>query len=302
MCGSLLALACSAGNGSTGGLGAAGTSNAGATSNGGSSTGGGTSSGGSKTGGTSSGGASSGGTSSGGASSGGASSGGASSGGTSSGGTSNANCTLAGGAGGDLSNYTVTKYNNASWAGCSTGDKIAVNSNGYLAMTTSDCPLDKDMANVKPYVDKIFNGCLDECYGDTNMAGHGVATVFDWTTASGGWAVAEMSSTLHWTGMWPPSTGTGPLMVVFWIRGAVGGEQDRFTVAIHAHASNNNSAAVKVPIAITTAWQRVAIPWDKFKVPANPYPDALTFAATTSGRTTFFVDQAYLSKSVAACP
>lgn len=221
----------------------------------------------------------------------GTSSAGASAGGATSSGT--------GGSGGAIPlTYDVIGDNNASWAGCSTGDTIAANSHAYLPMTTSDCPQDADMAIVKPYVDKIFNGCLDECFGDTNMAGHGKATVFDWTIKSGGWAVAEMSSTLHWTGMYPPSTGPNPITLVFWIKGAVGGEEQKFTVAIHEHGGNTNSAAVKVPLTITQKWQRVVIPWASFKAPASPYPDALTFAATAAGHVTFFVDQAYLSKTV----
>jgi hypothetical protein len=194
--------------------------------------------------------------------------------------------------------YTVDGYNNATWAGSDTPGVIVVNEKSYLPMAMSDCPQDPDMAIVQPYKDKIFNGCLDECFGDSNMAGHGKATVFDWDVKSGGWAVGQLSSTLHWTGMWAPTTGPEPTTLVFWIRGDVGGEQANFNVAIHAHASNNNSTAVKLPITVTTGWQRVVIPWSSFNVPSSPYPDAITFTATGSGKVTFFIDQAYLSKTV----
>jgi hypothetical protein len=202
--------------------------------------------------------------------------------------------------GGPPITYTVVGYNNATWAGADTAGAIQVNGSSYLPMTASDCPKDPDMAIVAPYKDKIFNGCLDECFGDPDMAGHGKSTVLDWDVKGSGWAVAQISSTLHWTGMWAPSTGTNPPMLVFWIKGANGNEQDKFSVAIHSHLLNQLSAALKVPITVTQAWQRVVMPWDSFKVPAMPYPDALAFSATTSAKVTLFIDQAYLSKTVKA--
>ena len=42
------------------------------------------------------------------------------------------------------------------------------------------------------------------------------------------------------------------------------------------------------------------IPWDNFKAPASPYPDALAFSAMGVGKVTLFIDQAYLSKTVKA--
>jgi hypothetical protein len=192
----------------------------------------------------------------------------------------------------------VIGYNNASWAGAGTGDTMVVNPNGYLPMAASDCPLDPDMAVVAPYKDKIFNGCLDECAGDPNMAGHGKATVIDWDVHQGGWAVAQISSTLHWTGMWAPSVGAEPVTLVFWIKGAVGCENEKLTVAIHSHLSDTLSTAVKLPINVGTSWQRVVIPWSKFNVPASPYQDALAFSGTGAGKVTIYVDQAYLSKTV----
>lgn len=196
--------------------------------------------------------------------------------------------------------YTTIGDNNATWAGGSTPDTVVVNAKDYLPLAASDCPKDPDMAIVAPYKDKIFNGCIDECFGDPDMTGHGKSTVFDWNVATGGWAVAQLSSTLHWTGMWAPTTGPQPTMVVFWIKGASGGEQTKFTVAIHSHLSNTLSTALKVPITVTQAWQRVVMPWSSFNVPASPYPDALAFSATGTGKVTFFIDQAYLSKTVAA--
>lgn len=220
---------------------------------------------------------------------------GASSGGMAGAGTAGTGNTNPPGAG-----YTVAGYNNATWAGGDTTDTIVVNANGYLPMAASDCPKDPDMAIVLPYKDKIFNGCLDECFGDPDMTGHGKATVFDWNVKGAGWAVGQLSSTLHWTGMWAPTAGAQPTTLVFWIRGDVGGEQAKLTVAIHSHLSNTLSAALKLPITVTTGWQRVVIPWDSFKVPASPYPDALAFSATGAGKVTFFIDQAYLSKTVKA--
>jgi hypothetical protein len=194
--------------------------------------------------------------------------------------------------------YSVTGYNSASWAGSSSGSEVATNANGYLPLVASDCPKDPNMQVTEPYKDKIWNGCLDECSGDPNMWGHGQANVFDFNLTAGGWVVAQLASNLHWTGMWAPATGPHPTTLVFWIKGAAGGEQDRFTVSIHAHGTNNNSAAVKVPVVVTTAWQRVVIPWTSLKVLSSPYPDAVTFSATAPGRTLFFVDQVYLSKTV----
>jgi hypothetical protein len=200
--------------------------------------------------------------------------------------------------GGPTIEYTVTGYNNATWAGGDTPGTIVVNPSGYLPMAASDCPLDPDMAMVAPYKDKIFNGCLDECAGDPNMAGHGKATVLDWNVKGAGWAVGQISSNLHWTGMWAPSTGTQPTALVFWIKGANGNEQDKFTIAIHSHLLDKLSTAFKVPIVITQAWQRVVMPFDNFKVPASPYPDALAFSAVGANKVTIFIDQAYLSKTV----
>jgi len=201
--------------------------------------------------------------------------------------------------GGPTIMYTVDGYNNATWAGADTAGVIKVNDKAYLPLTASDCPKDPDMANVAPYKDKIFNGCIDECFGDPDMTGHGKATVLDWDVKGAGWAVAQISSTLHWTGMYLPA-GTGPTVLVFWIKGGDGNEQSKFTVAIHSHLQNQLSAALKVPITITQAWQRVVMPWDSFKAPASPYPDALAFSATSAAKVTLFIDQAYLSKTVKA--
>jgi hypothetical protein len=200
--------------------------------------------------------------------------------------------------GGPTIMYTVEGYNNASWAGADVPTGIVVNDHGYLPMTASDCPKDPDMANVAPYKDKIFNGCLDECFGDPNMAGHGKATVIDWDVKGAGWASAQVSSTLHWTGMYPPSMGSQPTTLVFWIKGANGNEQDKISLGVHLHLSKT-TATVKIPITITQAWQRVVIPWDKFMVPGSPYPDALVFGSTSASKVTIFIDQAYLSKTVA---
>jgi hypothetical protein len=199
--------------------------------------------------------------------------------------------------GGPTIMYTVSGYNNASWGGGDAAGVIKVNGSGYLPMAMSDCPKDPDMAIVAPYKDKIFNGCLDECFGDTNMAGHGIATVLDWETKSGGWAVAQIYSNLHHTGMWAPTTGPNPVALVFWIKGANGNEQNNFTVAIHTH-DDKLSTALKLPITVTQAWQRVVIPWDSFKVPGSAYPDGMVFSATAAGKVTVFIDQAYLSKTV----
>jgi hypothetical protein len=194
--------------------------------------------------------------------------------------------------------YTpLSVYNTATWAGSGNGDMIVTNDGGYLPMATSDCPLDPDMAVAQAYKDKIFNGCLDDCL-DGNNAGHGKATVFDWTHTGAGWITAQLSSNLHWTGMWAPAAGAYPLAVVFWIKGAVGCEQDKFTVAVHSHLSDTSNTALHVPIGITTTWQRVVMPWAAFNVPADPYPDALTFQPSAAGEVTFFIDQAYLSTSV----
>jgi hypothetical protein len=219
---------------------------------------------------------------------------------TGTGGSMNTGGTMAGVGpiGGPTIMYTVDGYNNASWAGGDVAGAIVVNGSGYLPMTASDCPKDPDMAVVAPYKDKIFNGCLDECFGDSNMAGHGKATVIDWNVMGSGWAAAQISSTLHWTGMYPPSSGPQPVTLVFWIKGANGNEQDKFTIAIHAHLQNSGKG-IKIPIQVTQAWQRVVIPWDKLMAPTSPYPDALVFSATGAGKATFFIDQAYLSKTVA---
>jgi hypothetical protein len=216
---------------------------------------------------------------------------------TGAGGSTNAGGSM-GPIGGPTIMYTVIGYNNASWAGADVPTGIVVNDHGYLPMTASDCPKDPDMTNVAPYKDKIFNGCLDECFGDPDMTGHGKATVIDWDVKGSGWASAQVSSTLHWTGMYPPSTGLQPTTLVFWIKGANGNEQDKISLGIHLHLSKTTTT-VKIPITITQAWQRVVIPWDKFMVPGSPYPDALVFGSTSASKVTIFIDQAYLSKSVA---
>jgi hypothetical protein len=185
--------------------------------------------------------------------------------------------------------------NNASYAGSGAPDTIT--SNGvYAAMSTSDCPLDPDMANAQPWADKIFNGCLDVC-GDTNLAGHGKATLVEWNHSTG-WATVQIASNLHWTGMWAPTTGSQPTTLVFWVKGAVGCEQDKFTIAIHAHGGNTNSPAMKVPIAISQQWQRVVIPWTSLKVLTSGNPDAITFVPSATGKVSILIDQAYLSKSI----
>jgi hypothetical protein len=257
--------------------------------------------------GTTSGGAGSGGSSGGSVSAGGstggsdvqASGGSVTTGGSSSGGSGAAGGSGPQGSGGSvaqsLAGYTATGYNNACWAGSGNGDTIDVNGSGYLPMIASLCPKDEDMQVAQPYQDKIFNGCLDECAGDSDNWGHGLASVLSWNHTNAGWTTVQLFSNLHRTGMWPPAAGDQPTTLVFWIVGAVGGEQDKFTVAVIS-VDSMVGTPMHIPLTVTTSWQRVVIPYDSFNPPSNA--DALLFAPSGPGEVTFAIDQAYLSKTV----
>src|SRR5262249_16213025 len=97
---------------------------------------------------------------------------------------------------------------------------------------------------------------------------------------------------------WAPTTGSQPTTLVFWIKGANGNEQDKFSLGVHSHLAST-SKTVKVPITITQAWQRVVIPWDKFMVLSSPYPDALVVGSTSRSQVTIFIDEGYGGKTVA---
>jgi hypothetical protein len=192
--------------------------------------------------------------------------------------------------------YTITGYNNATWAGGGITDSIVVNGSGYLPMAASDCPKDTIAKYAQVYKDKIFNGCLDECSPDNSGWTHGLATVLDWSKKS--WVVAQIYSNLHHTGIWP-QTGTYALQLVLWIKGTAGGEDTKFTLAVH-YGGDKTSNAVRVPVpVISTGWKQEIIPWSTFKPPTGAgTPDGIVFAAGLAGRTTFFVDQVYVTSKI----
>jgi hypothetical protein len=196
--------------------------------------------------------------------------------------------------------YTVTAYNNASWVNIgNTADTLVANSSGYLPMTSSDCPKDSLMKYSRPYTDKIFNGCLDDC-GDGVYWGHGSATVIDWNHRSVGQLRAAIMSNLHGTGIWPPDPVAVPdppvkypPTLVFWIKGAVGNEDSNFVVALDPNGGNLSTTS-KLPIHVTTSWQRVVIPWNTFVLPSgSSYAKGIVFAISTRSKKTIFIDQAY---------
>lgn len=190
--------------------------------------------------------------------------------------------------------YTVTGYNNATWAG---GGGIVTNSSGYLPMTTSTCPKDTLMKYVAAYQDKIFNGCLDECAGDPNMWGHGLATVFDFKTGQAG--VGIIYSNLHHTGIWVKAATPYPNNLVFWIKGSVGGEQAKVSVRIEL-STTARTVAFRMPIVVDTTWKQVVMPWADFKVPSSPNPVGVVFTVTTlaAGAVLFYIDQAFVSNRI----
>jgi hypothetical protein len=104
-------------------------------------------------------------------------------------------------------------------------------------------------------------------------------------------------SNLHHTGIWPEGSGPYPLTLTFWIKGAVGGEQARFTVAVNF--GTTSSTSVRVPIPVTTSWQQIVIPWANFKIAAGAgTPVGIGFSASLTGKTTFFIDQMYACRHV----
>jgi hypothetical protein len=194
--------------------------------------------------------------------------------------------------------YTISQYYTASWAGSGAPATIVANSNGTLPMSMDNCPADADMATAAHYVDLLYDGVILGKASATT-AHTGEALVIDWNY-TGGWITAMIAGTYHWQVLTPSFSDTRSVFV-FWIKGAVGGEQANFQFEFQ-YSDGTFSSKVKTPVipVVTTQWQRVAIPVKTFVGTSTKAIKALQITTIKTGKICFFLDQMYFSTKVPA--